>query len=272
MWPVDLEVGGVALRYATAQPLCKLIEPSVYVFFAWPGVAPEFGFELAKGESVKAPYREGHARAGSSRVDRIKPGEQVATRIRTRNGKDTQIVVLSREDARNTWNATLGGRERLILSSADVFFEGNKVHLRSSEPSELKFGIFPGPDHPPRGFTFAGRDGIFELFADHLSRATVTAKVDMLKDADRRAPVSVGQEVAEAPDEGAFEGAARWVIRVPPVESDAVKKVFLRITYEGDVARIYDRGKLVTDDFFKGTPWAIGLTRQRSARPILNSS
>ena len=38
-----------------------------------------------------------------------------------------------------------------------------------------------------------------------------------------------------------------------------MKNVFLRITYAGDVARIYDRGKLVTDDFFKGTPWLIGL-------------
>jgi hypothetical protein len=110
MLPVDLEVGGVALRYPTAQPLCKLIEPSTSVFLAWPGVAPEFGFEVAKGESVEAPHARVMRERGLVHADRIKLGEQVAIRIRTRNGKDTQIVVLSREDARNTWKAALGGR------------------------------------------------------------------------------------------------------------------------------------------------------------------
>jgi hypothetical protein len=271
IWPVNLDLGGVTLRYATAQLLCKLNEPNTYVFFTWPNVPPEFAFEPASGESIEAPNARVRRERGVIYVDKIQPGDGQAIRIRTRSGKDTEIIVLSRENARNTWKATLGGRERLIVSSADVFFEGNKVHIRSSDPSEFKFGIFPKPDHAPAGFTSAGHDGIFDLYASHVSRANVTAKVEKLKDADPRAPVSIGQEVAEAPDEAAFEGAARWVIRVPAVESEEVKNVFLRITYEGDVARIYDRGKLVTDDFFKGTPWVIGLASiaARDADPEL---
>jgi hypothetical protein len=271
IWPVNFDVGGVTLRYATAQLLCKLNEPNTYVFFTWPNIPAEFAFEPANGESIEAPHARVTRERGIVYVDKIEPGDGQAIRIRTRSGKETEIIVLSREDARNTWKATLGGRERLIVSSADIFFEGNKVHIRSSDPSELKFGIFPKPPHVPAGFTSAGHDGIFERYASHVSRANVTAKVEKLKDADPRAPVSMGKEVAEAPDEAAFDGAARWVIRVPPVESEAVKNVFLRITYEGDVARIYDRGKLVTDNFFKGTPWVIGLARiaARDADPEL---
>jgi hypothetical protein len=259
IWPVNLDVSGVTLRYTTAQLLCKLEEPTTYVFFAWPDVPPEFAFEAANGQSIEAPHARVTRERGMVYVDEVKPGDGEAIRIRSRSGKDTEIVVLSRENARDTWRATLGGRERLILSSADVFFEGDRVHVRSGDPTELKFGVFPKPDHTPAGFTSVGHDGIFNLYASHVSRANVTVMVDKLKDAVPRAPVTMGKEVAEAPDEAAFDGAARWLIRIPPVESGAVKNVFLRITYAGDVARIYDRGKLVTDDFFKGTPWLIGL-------------
>jgi hypothetical protein len=35
--------------------------------------------------------------------------------------------------------------------------------------------------------------------------------------------------------------------------------VLLRIAYQGDVARIYAGGRLLTDDFYHGAPWEIGL-------------
>ena len=42
---------------------------------------------------------------------------------------------------------------------------------------------------------------------------------------------------------------------------DGAGKVFLRIAYEGDVARFYVAGKMLTDNFYNGTPWVIGLDR-----------
>lgn len=271
IWPVNLEVGGLTLRYATAQLLCKLDKPNTYVFFSWPGIPPEFAFELGDGDSIEAPHARVTRERGAVYVDQIEPGENEAIRIRTGNGTQTEIIVLSRETARNTWKTSLGGQERLIVSSADVFSEGNRVHLRSSDPSALAFGIFPKPDHVPQGFTSTGSDGVFELYASHVAATNIPVNVEKLKEADPRAPVSVGKEVAEAPDETAFDGAGRWIIRIPPVESGAVKNVFLQITYEGDVARIYDHSKLLTDDFFKGTPWTIGLapTVAREADPEL---
>jgi hypothetical protein len=38
-----------------------------------------------------------------------------------------------------------------------------------------------------------------------------------------------------------------------------VGEVLLRIDYRGDIARIYAAGRLITDDFYHGTPWEIGL-------------
>ena len=259
IWPVNFDIGGVVLQYATAQILCKLDDPRTYVFFAWPGLPPEFAFEEANIDSIEAPHARISHKGGFVYVDRIEPGTEAGIRIRTRNHGMAQIVVLSREEARNTWKATLGGRERLIVSSASVFFEDNRIHFRAADPSQLKFGVFPKPDRMSPAFTAAGHDGIFEQYAAHVQRTNITAKVEQLKEAKPQPPVSMGKEVAEAPAEAAFDRAARWSIRVPPVDSPAVKNVFLRVTYEGDVARVYSDGKLITDDFFKGTPWEIGL-------------
>ncbi len=48
---------------------------------------------------------------------------------------------------------------------------------------------------------------------------------------------------------------------MPRVEPGAASGEFLRIAYEGDVARLYVDGKLLTDNFYNGTPWVIGLDR-----------
>jgi hypothetical protein len=75
----------------------------------------------------------------------------------------------------------------------------------------------------------------------------------------------MGKEVAEAPEAEAFRGAAEWSIQIPAVSSPTVRNVLLRITYLGDVARVYADGKLATDDFYKGTPFEIGLPRLPAA-------
>jgi hypothetical protein len=50
IWPVNLEVGEATLCYATAQLVSKLDDPATLVFFAWPGIAPEFAFDGIAGD------------------------------------------------------------------------------------------------------------------------------------------------------------------------------------------------------------------------------
>jgi hypothetical protein len=69
----------------------------------------------------------------------------------------------------------------------------------------------------------------------------------------------MGKEVVMVPDDSAFDTAASWAIHVPPVKSGATSNVFLQIAYEGDVARLYADGKLLTDNFYNGTTWLVGL-------------
>ena len=96
-------------------------------------------------------------------------------------------------------------------------------------------------------------------YAAEVAPIHVEPEVRQVREAGKAAPVKMGKEVAMAPEETAFDGAARWSIHIPDVKSASVGEVLLRITYQGDVARIYAGGRLITDDFYHGAPWEIGL-------------
>jgi hypothetical protein len=258
-WPVNLPVGETLLEQATLQPLCHLDDPDTFLFFAWPGIAPEFAFRAGADTSVEAPRAHVAREGGRVTIDHLTPGLDAAIEIRGKNGRRTQILVLSREQARNIWKAQLGGRERLLYSPADVYFEGNSVHLNSSDPAKLRLALFPDSEHGPEGVHRSGMEGIFASYSVAVAPVDSKANVQLVREAASSGPVRMGKEVALAPEESAFEGAARWKIHVPDVSSPVVRQVLLRITYQGDIARIYAGNRLITDDFYHGAPWEIGL-------------
>jgi len=258
-WPVNLPVGDAVLEQATAQPLCRLDDPETLVFFAWPGIAPEFVFRDSSELSIDSPG--GHISRADGRVviDKLATGLSSAIEIHGKAGRRTRILLLSREEARNLWKAPVAGRDRLIYSTSDVYFDGNRVNLNSTDPVRLNFGVYPGLDRDIAGFHSAAAQGVFKSYAASVDPVRLDAEVRQVREAGPAAPVRLGKEVATAPEESAFEAAARWSIQVPVVKSPFVKQVLVRIDYQGDIARLYAGGMLVTDDFFHGTAWEIGL-------------
>jgi beta-galactosidase len=260
-WPVNLDLGGTLLRYATAQPLCKLDQLHTYVFFAWPGLPPEFSFLDDSDETIEAAGARVVRENGSVYVDQIRPGPNFAIHIKKADGREVRILVLSREMARNAWRATLDGQDRLLLSPADVFFEADAIHLLTTDPAQLTFEILPKLDRVPTLFTSLGAEGQFEKYMTHVGKVDIKVGIEQVKDAAPRPPARMGKEVLEVPEAAVFEGAAKWALDVPTINSPAVHNLFLRIIYEGDIARLYADGKLINDDFYKGTPFEIGMHR-----------
>jgi hypothetical protein len=167
---------------------------------------------------------------------------------------------LSQEQALKTWKAKVSGRERLILSPAQLYFENDQIHLSAMDVAQLKVGIFPAPDHAASGFVRNGQDGISRIYAARTKAAHTVARIDKVRGAGADPPLKMGNDVAMVPDDSAFDTAPTWAIKVPCVQPGAAR-VFLRIAYEGDIARLYVDGKLFTDNFYNGTPWMVALER-----------
>ena len=268
-WPFGLDLAGGRLIYATAQPVCCLVAHGTqyFVFAETPGVPAEFKFDCASLE-VETAQGEITEADGSVRVRRVSPGTDVAIHLRTAAGQPVAIVLLSEKQSLACWKGMLAGCERLFLTSAGLTLDGNTLRLVSTSASKLTVGIFPSPgvliaDGQP---VFGMPDGIFRQYAALQSEAPVVrAAWDQVQAAGSPRCIHNGsQGVAEAPTDADFEAAAVWRLRLP-IGTDTARNLRLCICYQGDVARLYLNGVLLTDNFYNGNAFEVGLKRYAPA-------
>ena len=271
IWPFNLPLGATRLVYSTAELLTKLdsANSTYYVFFAIPGIPPEFAFdEKTAGKITAAGATEVRAN-GNLYIDGLKPGTQEAISIQPPSGKAIHILLLSQEQAEDLWKIQMNGKQYLLLSGADVFYDDSTLYLRSRNNSALAFSILPALTAEPKAnspLRKSGSDGAFTSYAATVDARTFDIQWKQTQQAGRVDPVQTSAlqrkvPVAVAPDDSAFKNAAAWRISMPANEMTGLSDVFLRINYIGDVGRLYAGQRLLDDDFYHGDTWEVGLKR-----------
>ena len=275
IWPFNLELGrGVRLVWATAQPLTAIDDGNVRtVFFAeTAGVPAQFAFET-NGPNVEA--LAGHLTHGQSvnLLRDIKPGTKVAAKVRLADGSSVQIVVLDQKNSLALWKGNLAGRDRVFLTQAGLVLDENNLRLTSAARADLKVAIYPAPASLTcNGSDLAGKtDGVFQRFTPAAPQAVkFKATFESVQAAGPPREIPMGRierSVATAPLDVDFEKASVWRIKMP-ADVDLGTDPILRLHYVGDVARVMLNGRFITDDFYNGNPFDIGL--RRHAPDILN--
>ena len=276
IWPVNFDLGGPQLTYATAQLVTRVGtgDSAVYVFFAVPGVTPEFAFDARSVRSVEAPGATIARRAGRIYVRCARPGTGVAIALRRKAGTAARIVLLSRDEAENLWRGELDGAARLVLSAQDAFFEGGRVHLRARGTPEFSAAVYPAPPDAAglAPLRRVGPEGLFTRYVASVPMRDLPVVVDSVRAADSMPPVPLFNAVtwrhvaiALAPSDSAWDSAAVWRVQLPDGAVRGLGNVFLEIRYEGDVARLYSGTRLLDDNFYNGQPWRVGLHRFEDA-------
>jgi beta-galactosidase len=267
-WPFHLDLGsGVKLVYATAQPVCKIDDGGIRtIFFAQtPGVPADFVFDAEShffaARSGKASYANGKFFARD-----VKPGHAAAIQVKTKSGRQLQIILLDRADSLALWKGHWLGRQRVFLTQAGLVLDGDALRLCSPDSRKLQVEIFPAPDTVPAGHgEIPGTpDGAFGRFQPPVpGPVSLAVKVQLIHRAGPAQGVRLSKDqypVALAPDEADFTNAAVWEIKLP-AGLDLNLHPLLRIHYVGDVARVTLNGKLLDDNFYNGRVFDLGLER-----------
>ncbi len=241
LFPFNLDLGGVKLIYATAQPVCKIGERwHFYIIFAQiPNIPVEFVIDQP---------------GDSPRHYEIQPGTDPAIELQTNSGKQICIVLLDDETSKQCWKGTFAGHERICLTDANLIFDNDKLRVQTNDPTNLEVSILPSD---------SGRsNGVFHLLFTHVSmNVPLLAHADSIQPASPPRQIPLGsRNVAQAPTDSDFQSAAVWRIKLPE-KVDTNRHCLLRINYTGDVARLYLDGKLIDDDFYNGKSFDIGLNR-----------
>jgi len=270
-WPVNLDLGGALLKYATSQPLAKIDDgrQAYYFFVATEGIPPQFVFAAHTIKSVDAKSGRVSRQVGRVFVDGLNPSTNVAITVLTRTDKTLHIMLLSENQAENSCKISVKGRDFMLMTSADVFINGESVHLRSRDANAFSFSIFPEAQiAATASLRRSGPDGIFARYSSSVEPKQIAVHIEKVRDADPSPAVKMGKALgwrggaaALAPDDHDFEKAAVWRLKLPQNALDGVSDVFLDIHYFGDVARLYAGAQLLDDNFFNGSRWEVGLKR-----------
>lgn len=265
IWPIRFDLNGISLQYATAQLLCSKAGKgeTAYFFFAIPGIAPEFSFDAKSVRSIHVLGGLSFRANGSLYVSGIRPGTQVAIELTSLDGRTAKVIVLTQEQSWNLWRSSAGSSQKLIQSKADAYFDDETLHLRSRDNRALSFGVYPAPVRSSVAaqvpLSAGKKDGIFESFAVVMPARKLDVKLSLVGKPGDFPVARRGKYNALAPTDADFEKAGIWNITVPTNALFALENVFLRVSYCGDVARLYGSGHLLNDNFYDGNPWEIGL-------------
>ena len=264
-WPFGLDLAGVHLIYATAQPVCSLKADGIqyFVFAEVPDVGAEFVFDNATA-SAKAPGAVVTESEHQIRVDHLTCGPSVAIHLQTPEGQAVSILLLSAKESLACWKGDFAGRERLFLTEASLMLDGDALCLSGSDNLPLSVGIFPSPDKiSADGICLPSvSDGIFYRYVLPSANAFSEQVTGMqIQPAGPARQILMGREgVAEAPVEAEFAAARIWRLCLPQ-NIDVSRTLRLCVTYQGDVARLYLDGELLGDNFYNGDIFELSLTR-----------
>lgn len=231
IWPLNLDLDGTNLRYATAQPVTLLDQGEaglLAVFAATAGVPVELSFDA--GTYVATA---GDAQISTSDnqtlITGVQPGTDVAISVQRDGKRQLTIVVLTPEQSQQLSVVQLAGQRRLLLSADQAYADGNALQLRAAGSSKFRFALYPAlPATPKASSTGAawtaprpdaraavapgkagayaagdaqaatvavqamGNDGIFQRFDAALPARQVKATLTQTRQPREAAPVAIG--------------------------------------------------------------------------------
>ncbi|MFE7277462.1 beta-galactosidase, partial [Streptomyces sp. NPDC057623] len=262
-WPLRLDVAGVRLEWATAQPVCTvdLDGRTVLVLAATDGIAPEVALDAGTVRSVSAPSGDVTDVDGRILVTGLRPGTDALVVVEAADGGQVALLVLDAATARTVYRGTAWGSERLVLCADGVVFDGDDEVRVHSTAARSSFAVLPAPERPLAvdGETVAGEaDGVFTRFGlVSGGREARAAPLTLVRPAGPAPEPTTGVlERASVPADKYFDtAAAEYRVDVP---EDLPEGAVLRLRWTGDVGRAYVGDTLVADQFFSGRVWDIG--------------
>jgi beta-galactosidase len=277
IWPFNLQLSSVTLRYSTAQLFARNgnADVSTFYFEALPGIPVEFAIDPAMVASITTSSGKVDRNPKAIYVSPVAPGLDASVDIVSTDGHHIRLAVLTQQQAEDAWKIRIAGADHLLITSADLSADPDApqgpIWLRSRISSQFSFTLVPPPASPLKAnlpltaFDSTAKAATF--------RADAASWADPLECVQTEAagiapPVKTGpaldwrpQGVAQAPDAGPLANAAYWSIRVPAGSMNGLSDLYLKINYTGDVARLSAGGRLLDDNFYNGEPWIIGLRR-----------
>ena len=266
MWPVNMDLDGTRLSYATAQPIARLDTGKagvVYVFGASGAIPVEFAFDTASAASLTAPGARVAQAEGTTFVDAITPGTGRALSINRPGQRPLTLLVLTEQQARQVSIGELAGQRSLVLTSQQSWFNDGKLELRADGSNAFRFGVFPALKNTPKASSplTVSTDGVFQSFQAQLPEKKIDVAITQVRQARPVRAVMIGglARAALQPIPEAFSAAAAWKIDIPEAQARANRDALVELDFVGDIGRLFNGTRMLDDWYYSGYKWHFAL-------------
>ena len=238
IFPFHLAINGADLIYATAQLYAKSDDKMpYYVFVAQDGSNAEFSFAKRDGLTIK--------KATGISVDQnekrilVKCPKGTSEFTVDVKGRRTKILVIEKSLALQSYVVNIKGQKSLVFSDAVVLQKSDSISLLSTGKNEVNLQVYPRIQSK----LSPGNAAVSALNNNSLMSAfTISVPEVKLEPVIKQV------------------GARKTVVTLPSSLS-GLNDILLNIDYTGDTGMGFLDGELVTDEFWKGTLWQIGLRK-----------
>ena len=163
IWPFNMEIEGSKLVYSTAQLLYRAGTENRPLYVFWGNENAELVFDRRSVKTV----REG---TGFSPAERsgdhlsffaTEPGKECMLYVEAVSGKEYDILVLTKEQALQSWKYSSGNTSHLILTDADLLADGATLTFLKTDKPEIRFSVYPSLDFlAPEGWKMRKKENI----------------------------------------------------------------------------------------------------------------
>ena len=173
---------------------------------------------------------------------------------------NNKILLLSREEAVHSGKVTIGGKEYLIISDAEPVTnaDGNvSLLFTTGKKEKLTFRTYPALEKTPTGFAcikneVANDKSIDASLGRNFENSDAFAIYESTKEYSNDGEISYN-ELSDT-------DCKRYEVSVSGLNPEA-NEVYMHLNYVGDTAKLYSNGDILTDSFYTGQEWEIGLKR-----------
>jgi hypothetical protein len=161
IWPMNQPLEDALLKYATAQPLCRLNVDggSHYFFKTTDGVAPEYVFDNQTITSVDCPGAKITRSGKWATVGHVPSGTESLISLQTQSGRKIAITTFTTDEAEQCYKATIWGRARVFLSPDCLIVNGERLEVLHAGKANADTSTPPdgGASAHPMGLPTASR-------------------------------------------------------------------------------------------------------------------
>lgn len=285
--PFNIDIDGHQLNQATVQPLYILKNKRpTYVFLSHPGTVSELVFSANNLKKVTLDGRR-IKKVGDTYILKCEAKKEHLILLTALNGNQTTLLLLTQEQARQSWKIQQADEEFLCITSSQIIPSEEEITARNIDKNQFEVKMYPANARwkVQEGMAVETRKQ-GEFLAIRFETPAVSLQASYQKELNPESHIP--QQPLYPEDNRQTETpkscpGPQYFVNFKPVSSSlyytiqmpqtpaSMKNAYLFIDYTGDTGSLYDKGTLIADDYYWGGPmmFDLGRIKQQKNREYL---